>query len=176
MGQQRVNPDVSKLYITSGSYGPFMAPGTKFTHRHATYGEWECRFVKVQSTSTVIAAGNVVMWANEEGSKNGLVTNDWSTVGMSNLIAGIALVACTAAQAAADTAYICILVRGYYPSVTTNGDGDITEGLGLIHSETDGSVDSLAAVNTAPTNKLVGYSTAADDAAGTSVPTQVCIE
>lgn len=175
MGQQRVNPDVSKLYITSGSYGPFMAPGTKFTTDHATNGPWECRFVKVDTGSVVIAAGDLVHWKDAEGTKTGTITNDYSDVGQLNAVAGIALVACTAAQALAGTAYLCILVNGYYPTVNTNGDDDISEGDALISAGADGTVNSVAA-NTAPTNKVVGWATADDVDADDTVAALVCVE
>lgn len=169
MGQQRVNPDISKVYLTTAPGGPFMAAGTKFTHRHATYGEWECKFVLVDSGSVAIAAGDIVCWKLTTGRKTGTITNDITDISagpdagiVANHAAGIALAAVTLAQATAGTAMVCILVNGYYPTVNITG-ATVTVGDAIIHGGATDGVGSKVDDETAPGVKLVGWATAADD-------------
>ena len=151
--------------------GMLAAPGTKFHFDHPTYGPWEFRFVKVASDTVVIAAGDLVHYKGATGMQLGVVTNDQSDAISRNGSAGIALVAVTTAQALLDNCYICILVRGYYPSCNVHADADV--GKALISSTTDGRCDVVAA-GTAPTYKVVGWATAVD---ATNVgPAEICLE
>jgi hypothetical protein len=173
MGQQRVNPDISKVYLTTAPGGPFMAPGTKFTYQHPTYGEIECRFVQVKSgtADVALASGDVLHWKDAEGSKNGIVTSDQSDVGTLNNVAGICLTTVTAAQVTAGTALISIMVRGYHAAVKVNTS--TVEGDCMIASTTDLTCGRTAK-DTAPTNQIIGWALAADTA-GVG-PVQVTLE
>ena len=168
MGQQRVNPDITKMYLTTAPGGPFMAAGTKFTHRHATYGELECRFVQVKSgTSDVaLAHGDVLYWKDAEGSKNGIVTSDQSDVGVLNAVAGICLTTVTAAQVTAGTAMVSICVRGFLPLVKVAAN--TVEGDAMIGSTTDLTCGRTAK-DTAPTNQVIGWALTAIDSGTSSV-------
>jgi hypothetical protein len=68
-----------------------------------------------------------------------------------------------------DLGFGWIQVKGYYATVTTNGDDDISAGDAIIASSAgDGTCDSTAA-GTAPVAKVVGWATTADVDANNTV-------
>lgn len=74
----------------------------------------------------------------------------------------------------ADNGYCWVLRRGYYAAVLTNGDDDIAAGDALI-GVGDGTVNSTAAA-TAPTHKVVGWASAADNDGANTVAAYITLE
>src|SRR5690348_13116821 len=119
-------PDPLTWYSLTNDYQ--IPLGTKLFYRHATYGDWELRFVLLKD-AVAYAAGQVV----SPGTTYGWVTNDVS--GGSSLVLRCAGVILQPIPVTA--AYCCVLTKGRYPTVKTNGDDDIAAGDTIIMVATD---------------------------------------
>ncbi len=124
--------------------------GSIFKYYHSTYGWWTLRLVQAKDAVTY-AAGQSLQWFDNAKTQ---VTNDRAGgAGLSFGAAGIALSVYTTAY------YVPILIRGYYPTVLTNGDDDIAAGDAIIiATATDGKCDS----GTSTPGLYLGNATAAD--------------
>lgn len=124
--------------------------GATFNYYHSTYGWWVLRWVQGKD-AVAYAAGQSVQWFDSAKTQ---VTNDRAGgAGLSYGAAGIVLKVVTTAY------YFPILIRGYYPTVLTNGDDDIAAGDAIIIATgTDGKCDS----GTSTPGLYLGNATAAD--------------
>lgn len=131
--------------------------GAMYQYKHPTYGWWVLRYCQFKDAVTY-AAGQVLTIASADGSA---VTNDvagGSSLG--SIPGGVALTAVT------QNYYGYALVDGYYPTIKTNGDDDITAANVLLIGAADGVCDSAASTWTAGS---FGISTAADVDANNTV-------
>jgi len=117
--------------------------------------------------TTVTAAGQIVYYLDSTDWDGYEVTNDLSDT-KANLVAGVM-------QAAVTTAYYgWCQTWGYYATVATNADDDISGGDTVIPVG-DGTVDSVAA-GTASTYRPVGIAVADDVNADDTVATYITLE
>ena len=113
------------------------------------------------------AAGLVAYYLVGANALLSTITTDVSASDV-NHVAGVMLSVPTDGQ------YCFIQKRGYYATVKTNADDDISAGDALI-GVGDGTCDSVAQ-DTAPTNKVLGWATADDvDAADTVAARLECL-
>jgi hypothetical protein len=119
------------------------------------------KYVQADASVVGVAAGDVVAYMDAADWDNYTVTDDISDT-KANLVAGVAVGTLTASY------YGWIQVYGYHATVTTNGDDDIAGGESVIMVG-DGTLDSVAA-GTAPTYKVLGWATGADDDANDDCP------
>lgn len=152
--------------LTDGSFtethaSPQIKAGTLVT-RVDSEGSKVYQYVKFDNGTGNVAsaAGQVMYYVVGSTADDSTVTNDVSDTDI-NHVAGVAM------SAPADTEYFYILKQGYYATVKTNGDDDIAAGDALIGAG-DGTCNSVAQ-DTAPTNKLLGWATAADSDSGNTV-------
>ena len=136
-----------------------LGAGDLFRFNHATYGRWILKYVQAKDAVTY-AAGQVLTKANVKWTA---VTNDiagGSSIGKT--FGGIALAAYTTGN------WVFVLVDGYYPTVLTNGDDDIADGVQLISGTADGVCDSGTATHS------FGHAIGADVDANNTVAAQIC--
>lgn len=103
--------------------------------------------------------GNIASFAGAVGYIKAAATDPWEiTIDVSdtdqNQVRGVMLGVVT------DAHYFWLQTAGYYATVKTNADDDIAAHVSLF-GVGDGTCDSMAA-DTASTNKVLGYATAAD--------------
>jgi len=136
--------------ITStGDSTPQVNPGSL-----AMVNGYLYRYVEFDNgTAVAAAAGGLAYWKTPA---TFVVSSDYSDAGsdISN-VAGIFQSVLT------DAYFGWILVSGYYATITTNGDDDISQGDWLIGSSTDLACNSVAA-GVAPTYRPFGLAMADD--------------
>ncbi len=117
--------------------------------------------------NAAVAAGNLVYFLDGSDWNGYTVVRDVSDTDI-NHVAGVAQAAIT------DTYYGWIQTWGYYATVTTNADDDISAGDAIIGGG-DGTCNSTAQ-DTAPTNKVVGWAVADDVDASDTVAVYLTLE
>lgn len=126
------------------------------------------RYGKVNDATVSVVAGNLV-YSVAPGTALWEVASDVSDSD-ANLVVGVAI------SSVANGSYGWFQTKGYYATVNTNGDDDISLGDAIVPSAAgDGTCDSTAA-GTAPVRRVVGFAAAADVVAANTVAVLLTLE
>jgi hypothetical protein len=135
------------------------------------------KYVK-HTDAIAVTAGMVALWSDADTSyTDTMVTNDASEcmTDTPNDVRGVYTCAVT------ENYYTFIQTWGYHSAVRANGDDDIVKGVGVIAltgagATYDGLCDSLTTSTTAPTVRLLGYSTTDDINGDNTVAVYITVE
>lgn len=163
-------PDPLTYHSTTNDYN--VPLGFTFEYPHATYGQWRLRFV--QMTANSIAASTAGMVTIKVAANGTTVTCDSSS---GDGIAGTPPGGIVIPASVAISEYFFVLVKGYYPTVQTDGDDDIAAGDYILTTGgADGKCESLAnagSLTGAILQTVVGTARAADVDADNTVAVDV---